>query len=378
MNDIPTYNHSKPEEPAADRPSIFHIAAKVAFLGVILGNVFLRAVAYGMKDTHSVALLVGLGGATLLLNISCLILGVFALCGIFRYGVHGILIRGVLGILISGLLLGAFGVGFVHGFQAALKRSQMMVRARTTPEQSGKEIGSSSDSNNNANSPDTNAANKSSDSGNGNTSDENGRTPGGKALPGLPADMSVTGRALTIYGAKQQTLITAYDAAALAIKTPPVLSMKDLTQREQLLARKNLVNQFLDANEKWLGFSTKAEVTLRAEMVKLHASPATIDAGLKDYRQASADRDFVVMQIRSTDQRIGTASLDMLTLLEANWGRWKYNTEKNTLSFEDKVIAGQYNDSFAELNAAKADQAQLQKELERVTASATPPDKPAL
>ena len=271
---------------------------------------YCEAAEYGLKGTNSIGLLVGLGAVTVLVNVACFALGVFALCGIFRYGMHGILVRAVFGLLLSGLFLGMFGAGFVRGFQAALKQRQLIARARTTSGQPGsgadQEPADGSNSAKGNNSPETTA-----------------NIPGGNAQNGLPVHSAMMAEALTNFQAKQQSLITAYDAAALAIKNPPVLSMKDITQREQLIARKQLVAKFLDANEKWLGFSTKAEVTLREEMVKLRATPAAIDAGLKDYRESAADHDIILMRIRETDQRIGTASLDMLVILEANWGNWE-------------------------------------------------------
>jgi hypothetical protein len=365
MQDIPTYNHSKPKDDPTDRVSMFYVAAKISLLGPILCALLLRGAEYGLKDTNSARLLLGLGAVTVVVNVVCFALGIFALGGILRYGMHGILVRAVLGILLSGLFLGLFGAGFVRGFQAALKQHQMIARARATSEQSG-------------NGPDGEPASGSNSARGINLADKAANIPGGKPQNGLPADSATVAAALTNFQAGQQSLITAYDAAALAIKNPPVLSMKDIAQREQLIARKQLVNKFLDANEKWLGFSTKAEVTLREELVKLRATPATIDAGLKEYQQSIADRDFIQMRIRATDQRIGIASLDMLVILEANWGNWKYNAEKNTLAFSNSAAAAQYNDSFAEMNAAKDEQARLQNQLSHPTAESATVVKPSL
>jgi hypothetical protein len=137
MYDIPTYNHSKPKNDPTNRVSIFYAAAKISLAGSILGWLLLRGAEYGLKDTHSAGLVLGLGAVTVVVDIVCFVLGVFALCGMLKYGMHGILVRAVCGILISGMFLGMFGVGFARGFQAALKQRQLVARARTTSDQSG-------------------------------------------------------------------------------------------------------------------------------------------------------------------------------------------------------------------------------------------------
>ena len=365
MQNIRTYNHSKPKNDPTNRVFIFYAAAKISLAGSILGWLLMQGAGYALKDAHNAGLVLGVGAVTVVIDVVCLGLGIFALCGMLKYGMRGILVRAVCGILISGMFLGMFGVGFARGFQAALKQHQLIARARATPDQPG-------------DGPNRKSANGSNSTTDPNSPDAGVNVPGSRTQNGLPADSAVMAQALTNFQAKQQTLITAYGAAALAIKTPPVLSLKDITQREQLIARKELVNKFLEANEKWLGFTTKAEVILREELANQRATPATLEEGLREYRQSLADRDFIQVRIRATDQRIGTASLDMLVILEANWGKWKYNAEKNTLVFSDSAAAAQYNDSFAEMNAAKADQAGLQTELSHLSTPASPPAKPTL
>src|ERR1700722_7950467 len=120
MNGIPTYNHSKPDVETESKPSFFHYAAKISLFAPVLSLLFITSLTYGLcsVDGPWVALVIaGLGLIAPVICFGSFVLAIIALAGMTRHGKEGILVRALLGLVISTLLLGIWGIGFVHGFQ---------------------------------------------------------------------------------------------------------------------------------------------------------------------------------------------------------------------------------------------------------------------
>ena len=354
MHDIPTYNHSQPDPEPESKPSFFHYAAKFSLFAPILSIVFVKGLIYGLKDVPppwGALIAAGLGFLLAFIFLVSLVLAIVALAGIPRHGKEGILVNSLLGMLVSLVLLGIWGANFVHGFQTALQNrgtknslSQTVAEENISLKKEFVQQGSLS----------SDAAKE---------SVQKMKSAYDKAAHDLKGNDALVARAGVAYFEKMQVLLTNYTAALLAIKSPYVLNMSAVRQREQLSERKVLVNSFMEANEKLLVFTTKAETIFHDELVRMQVPPEAIETALKSYRQAATEKNFLTAKIRMTDQRIGVAMLGMLDTLDANWGGWKYNPEKKKVIFQDTSVVNKYNEFFGSMTAAAKEQAALQSEL---------------
>lgn len=355
MNDIPTYDHAKRDSDGAPRPSFHYYAARMCLLAPIIGTIFVKSVIYGLKDTKTtwgLLIAAGLGFLLAVIYVVSLVLGFVGLTGSYRRGNEGALVRAVLGMIISGTLLGFWGVGFVRGYRMAMqnrKAAQAVAQAAKEIKQDMKkelaEKGTAS--------PDASQAGA-----------EKLKKAFDNASKQLTGDDALVAQAGAYYMARLQNVVNDYTAAAQAIKSPLVfMNMNGVDQREQLATRKATVNKFLEANEKMLSFITKAEIIFREELVRAKVSPAALETALKGYRQTADERNYLTIQIRMDDQRIGNAMLGMLDLLDSNWGNWKYNPDKKNVIFQDTDAVAKYNEYFKDMTAAGKEQAKLQSQL---------------
>jgi hypothetical protein len=60
---------------------------------------------------------------------------------------------------------------------------------------------------------------------------------------------------------------------------------------------------------------------------------------------------------------MGGAMLGVLDLLDANWGRWRYNETSGKVRFENASAVTQYNAFMAQIHKAATEQAAAQKRL---------------
>ena len=362
MNDIPTYNHSKPDLEPEFKPSFCHYAAKISILAPILSLIFLKSLAYGFADVKppwGVLITVGLSFLLAFIFLVSLVLALIALTGMPRYGKEGILGRALAGLLVSTVLLAFWGAGFVHGFKTALQNRQaanaVTQAATEVHDNLKKELAEKGTIG-----PDSVRSRS-----------EKMKSALDKASREMTGDVALVAKAGSAYTAKMQSLLTDYTAALRAMKSPPVLEMKGVDQREQLEGKKELVKKFMEANEKLMAFYTKAESVFRDELVRAKVPVPTFEAALKEYRQNEDERNYLAVKIRMTDQRIGTALLGALDILDGSWGDWKYNPENKSLIFKDTTVIAKYNNYVGEMNSAAQEQAQLQGEYVKLPATAS-------
>lgn len=362
MYDIPTYDHSKPDLEPEFKPSFYHYAAKISLFAPVLSLIFIKSLVYGLKDVPppwGTLITAALGFLLAFIFLVSLALALVALAGIPRHGTEGILVRSLLGMLVSLVLLGIWGMNFVHGFRTALQNRKAANSLNQTLTEANdnlkKEIAQKG-----ALGPDA-----------GKDNAQKIKNAFDKASTELTGNAALAAKAGSAYIAKMQGLVANYTAAAQAIKSPPALNMSGVQRREDLAAKKELVNKFMDANEKLMAFFTKAEDVFRNELVRVKLPAAEIETELKGYRRTATDRNFLILKIRMTDQRIGTAMLGMLDTLDTSWGNWKYSPKKKNVIFQDTAAVAKYNEYFRNMNAAAKEQAELQAELLNLPATAS-------
>ncbi len=168
----------------------------------------------------------GLGLLLPLIYLVSIVLAVIALTGMSRYGKEGILRRSLSGLVLSAILLGIWGMAFVHGFQTALqnrKAANSITQAATEENNSLKKE----------------FAQKGTIApGSGQVTLKKMKSAFDQASRDMTGDEALVAKAGSAYMGKLQALLDDYTAAAQALKSQTVLNMSGVSQREQLAAEK--------------------------------------------------------------------------------------------------------------------------------------------
>jgi hypothetical protein len=269
-------------------------------------------------------------------------LSIAAMCGTSRHGRRGILVPAVWGLLLSGALLAIFMTGAARG----LHNAQIVARARETTRQVANDL--SRDITN-----DTGLSNQ-----------LEARQAGVEKIRGAldnissntSGDTAVIAKVSSQHLAKMQALLTAYGAAYNALKTPPVLDMRGVTNRQQLATRKQAVKKFIAANDNLRVFVSNRIESYRDDLRAAGVAPAQMAAALQSYEKSEATHQPVLMRIRDDDRTIGNSMADTLELLDSNWGKWTYNAMRKKLDFEDAATLDKYMSYRDALQSAAKDQ----------------------
>jgi hypothetical protein len=294
---------------------------------------------------------IGAGGIAFLLLLAGLVVAIVALCGVPKHGREGILTRSLIGICLSLILLGFFATGVVNGFTRAWQNHKM---AQSINE-SARDI--------------TTGMKQDLEQGHEISIARQQRRLDGMqqslaaASEGASGDTALVAKAGAAYLQKLQPLVAEYAEAAKSLKEPPILDLRGLERREQLQAKKALVQKFLATNEKITAFTANPEKRFRAELEKASVPAKTVEASLAGFRKSVTSRSELTAKIRDDDRRMGNALLGMLDLLDANWGRWSYNTQKQKTIFQDDAVLDKYIGYRDEVEAAGREQKRLQTQL---------------
>jgi hypothetical protein len=163
-----------------------------------------------------------------------------------------------------------------------------------------------------------------------------------------------------------QTLQEAYQVASSNLTAARVLSTSNLTSRDTIAQRREVVNEFLKSNADLKNFMSGGEDNFRAELARQNVSPAVIVGAVAGFRKSSSARVPAITEIRTQDDRIGRGMLTVLDLLDVNWGHWSYNQDTGHVRFESQDLVEQYNAAMKGITQAGKDQAAAQGRLVRV------------
>jgi hypothetical protein len=359
MYDIPTYDHSKPEIQEESGPTFFHHAAKFSLWAPPLAAFFCMGIEHAVKGEHgrwAVLLCLGTAGLVMFLFLASFVLAIIALCGMGKHGTDGILVRAVSGLIVVTLLSSIFVINFVHGFQTAFHAATQDRKAVAAVTETSHEIEAQQRKEFNRSHAITIESSQ--------PRIEKLKTALDEAAETGTTDTALAAKATKAYLGKVQCLMMDYAAAEKKILAPPTLfDLSEVDHREQLQVKRKLVEDFLAANEKLMSFVMNSEAAYRDELTKFKVPAATAEGALRGFRGKAADRNFIGVKIRETDQKIGNAMLGMLDLLDTNWGDWKYDHQKKKPVFTDADAADKYDGHLREIQLAAADQLQLQRQL---------------
>ena len=184
-----------------------------------------------------------------------------------------------------------------------------------------------------------------------------------RAAKATSGDASIAMRAMHAYLDRIESQQKAYEKVSDELLVASVLQTSNLFNQSQIPPRKAKVQAFLDANNSFKAFIAQGAVNFRKELVNLKVSPEQVEAAVGGFQKTSGPQIPMVLAIRAADDRMGVAMLGILDLLDANWGRWRYNPATGKVRFDDPATLQRYNGYFGEIREAGRDQAMAQNRL---------------
>ena len=202
-----------------------------------------------------------------------------------------------------------------------------------------------------------------------------------RAMEGLAAQSGgERARALKASGQylqRMQQVTKAYSDDLKDLQENRVLDVSRVEDKQQLDGRKEIVRKFMNSNEQFRNFSSNSANIYQEELEKANVSRSTLMNELAAFLNSSGKTRPMVLAIRETDRRIGSAMLGALDLLEEHWGKWTYNSEKARVLFAGTNTLARYNAFMREINAAAAEQKRLQQQLAQAGQAGTQQAGPA-
>jgi hypothetical protein len=157
-----------------------------------------------------------------------------------------------------------------------------------------------------------------------------------------------------------QEAATEHAANAKQVQEAKVLAMNDVTQREQLEAKRKVVRRFLASNEALKSLLVNEEAAFTEALAKLNVPQMRIARESRGFQSGVRDKALIIRK-RDADQLIGSAMLGALDLLDELWGQWNYNKEYDQVQFSPPGALKKYNDFLDALQAAFQEQKELKE-----------------
>lgn len=343
----------------ADDGALFYRCARLSFwvpIGMVL---FCVGVANCFNDvqnqTARTARLVLLGVVGLSLVIG-MVLGLIGLCGIPRHGASGLVGPAVRGLAASGGILWLTLTGYLHGIQNV----RAMTKVDDTLKQVDADIKKSV-----VDEKDPHVAMQKTQLG-----IDRFKLAMDTAASDSSGPQSLVAKAFSAHASRMQALMKDYAGAMNAILEPSVYDMSGVTQRSQLQTKKDLVKRLMTANDKLEAFIAKRQEYFAQDLDQARVPEATKSEATRGYARAANRQDPLLLKIREQDRRMGNATLAMLDLLDANWGKWTYNAERKKVYFQDTAAQSKMMDYRDEVESAAREQRKLQLQLASLPAVA--------
>lgn len=286
------------------------------------------------------------------LFVAGLVAAVIALCGMREHGKQGLLGRGVAGVLINGLFVVVLAVSTWTAFNTRLERNNRGFEAQKEMEAAvanlKREMEESFD-------PEAGITNVELERVN---QLQKQMAQAGEQLTG---DRAIEAKAVAAYLARMQEAGSDYQKAITEVREAHVLEFNEVSTITQLQARRAAVERMTSANHKLLHAITNSEALFAEELAHFKPSKRTEERLMAAFRLSLQKRVPILVRIRNADFRMADGMLGAISLLETNWGSWRFNQETSQLNFDKDGMAEAYNRFIEEIDAASASQIKAQK-----------------
>ena len=291
-----------------------------------------------------------LGLVFILLTVAGFLIAIIGLCGIREHGTQGLLGKGIAGLLINGMFLIFFGVAVVIGFQKSSSTRQSIANLQSDE----KAMQANFKQSYNSKTGNTNADFNSIDRIQGDIK---------TAAQASSGDNALILQAMSRHVALMRSAMKGYYDAAAKLRTGHVLVASNLTDKAQIIPRRELVQDFMVANDNLLFTITNSETYVRAALESQKIPPQKIPALMAAFEVKFAPRRDLDVQIRECDVHMGQSMLAILDVLETDWGNWHFDTKKNKIYFNDSSSRAAYQESLEVIKFAGSEQVSLQGKL---------------
>jgi hypothetical protein len=176
-------------------------------------------------------------------------------------------------------------------------------------------------------------------------------------------DEAIVAQAISQYINRLQTAVKTYQDVAGKLRAAHVLDKFDSSDIAQIPARREIVQQFLNANGAVKQVLTNCEDRFRADLTAAKVRDLKIQDFLDVLHSALARKNAILLKIRQCDDRMGVAMLDALNTLKSERGHWKYDPNTNKIRFETAATTEAYENAIAAIEAASEEQVKLQAQL---------------
>ena len=173
-------------------------------------------------------------------------------------------------------------------------------------------------------------------------------------------DEAVFANAMSGFMDRMRIAARNYHDAATKLRAARLLYNFDSSNKGLLADRRQIVNEFLDANVALENVISNAEDQIRADLANGHVRESKIDAMMSGYHASSAYQTSITLKIRQCDDKYGAAMLDVFDTLENNWGRWEADPTVDKIRFKDHATLQTYNKDLADIKAIGQEQLRLQ------------------
>ena len=337
----------KPEPSAAHRCALGSVIAPlIAILVAIVVHVTSTA------PPPAVLIITGLIGIGLV--IVGFVTGILGLTGIRQHGTRGLLGKGIAGVVINGALLVCFGVAAVAGFNNSVKKAIANQKLSQNLNADEQQLRDNARQSFNSKTGITNADFSSLDKMKGDLD---------SAAPALTGDKASFAKAMSDYLEKVRASMKNYQDASIELRAARILVTSNLTSVTQIESRREVLQNFITANENMENVITNSEDSIRADLSSMNVSQDMIDRTITGFDSTFLPRRDLSLQIRECDDRMSHSMGAILNLLETDWGRWHFNSFDQELYFDDAADREIYSDSLHDIRLAGQQQIQLQGEL---------------
>ena len=345
MNPPPPLNDNNNNE------SIAHQAAKASLFSVpiVIGlGVAGSILAQQSHNPTQVAIILDLVVCVLVLM--GLVAGIIALAGIPSYGSRGLLGRGLVGLALNGILIFIFATNFVSASRKAQTSRKALQDFTASTADIRSDLKKSFDPKKGITNVDVEKLDRLS-------------SQLKNAAQNLSGDDARAANVMAGFLDRSRAAMKDYQAAVTELRAAHVLNHFDSEDKEQFAAKREVVQQFLQANSNLIQVITNAEDSIRAGLLKAQVSRANTESIVGGYHSSAASINAITVQIRQCDDRLGNAILGALDTLETQWGHWKFNPDTQKLIFTDAATREAYDKSITAMREAADEQIKWQAKL---------------
>jgi hypothetical protein len=165
---------------------------------------------------------------------------------------------------------------------------------------------------------------------------------------------------------KQQVLTKEFYSAAQPVNRLRLLDMSNVENPKDLRDRKELLQRFLEANDRFWLFTTNAEFEYDNELVAQGVSQTTRDYFVKKFHEgwgAGVSSYGKPNEIFKANDLWAQYELQALSFLETNWAKWSYDESLKKTKFKDDSLIEDYNKLIEEINRYYQERKRLQQEI---------------